>query len=217
MDLHDLYRPFLRHFRPKRMDLFVSMLGITSDTTVLDVGASQLIWESAPVQPQIIYLNSTLPEHDWDATPQARRRWVVADARRLPFKDEQFDVVFSNSVIEHLGDIEGQRQLASEVQRVGRSYFIQTPNRYFLVEPHLLTPLIHLLPKRWRRRLLRNFTIWGWVTRPSPAECESFINEVNLLDRREFSGLFPGAIIVVERFLLMAKSLIAVGRSRPDN
>ena len=77
---------------------------------------------------------------------------MAGDGRALPFRDEAFDVVFSNSVIEHVGDAASQRRFAREVARVGRAYWVQTPNRWFPVEQHLLTPLVHWLPKSWQRR-----------------------------------------------------------------
>ena len=73
--------------------------------------------------------------------------WIFADGCRLPFPDKSFDVVFSNSVIEHLGDPRKHEQYAREIARVGVRYFVQTPNRWFPIEPHLLTPLVHFLPR----------------------------------------------------------------------
>jgi hypothetical protein len=54
---------------------------------------------------------------------------------------------------------------AEEIKRAGRRYFVQTPNRAFPLEPHVMMPLVNYLPKRWQRRLYRNFTLWGWLTR----------------------------------------------------
>jgi 2-polyprenyl-3-methyl-5-hydroxy-6-metoxy-1,4-benzoquinol methylase len=70
-------------------------------------------------------------------------------AARSPSAARSFDIVFSNSVIEHVGDAESQQQFAHEIARVGRAYWVQTPNRRFPVEPHLLTPFLHFLPTRW--------------------------------------------------------------------
>ena len=70
-------------------------------------------------------------------------------------------------MIEHLGTRDNQLKAAAEAMRVGRSLWIQTPNRWFPIEPHYLTPFVHWLPAPVRRRILRNFSVWGWVTRPS--------------------------------------------------
>jgi ubiquinone/menaquinone biosynthesis C-methylase UbiE len=65
----------------------------------------------------------------------------VGDGRSMPqFEDHQFDIVFSNSTIEHVGSIDDQRAMAREIVRVGRKYYVQTPNRYFPIEPHFVFP-----------------------------------------------------------------------------
>ena len=104
----------------------------------------------------------------------------------------------------------GQPQMGSQGDFCGTAYFVQTPNKWFPVEPHLITPLIHYLPKTVQKRLLRNFTIWGLVTRPTDQQCENFVREVRLLDERELRQLFPDAEIWHERVLGLTKSLIAV-------
>ena len=74
---------------------------------------------------------------------------------------DEFDIVFSNSVIEHLGDIEGQRRMAKEIRRVGKYYYLQTPNRNFPVEPHFQFPFFQFLPKWLRTAIVRRWSI-GW-------------------------------------------------------
>ena len=110
---------------------------------------------------------------------------VLADGCRLPFADASFQVVYSNSVIEHLGSWENQEDFAKECRRVGVSYYVQTPNRHFFFEPHLLTPFIHWLPHRFQARLLRHFTVWGLITKPTPEYCEALLDELRLLGSRE--------------------------------
>lgn len=75
---------------------------------------------------------------------------VVGDAARLDYPHDAFDVVFSNSVIEHLGGVDAQRAMAREVQRVASLYYVQTPNRYFPIEPHFLFPCAQFLPRSAR-------------------------------------------------------------------
>lgn len=136
--------------------------------------------------------------------------WVVADARQLPFKDQAVDVLFCNSVIEHVGTFENQRLMANECRRVSRRYWVQTPNREFPVEPHLMTPFIHWLPRKVQRRLLRNFTLWGLWSRPTEERCDRFMGEVRLMDPGEMRQLFAEAEIWHERMLGLSKSLVAI-------
>jgi hypothetical protein len=137
---------------------------------------------------------------------------VIGDARTLPFKDNSFDVVFSNSLIDHLYTFEGQHSFALECRRVAKRYYIQSPYQGFFIEPHLLTPFIHWLPKKVRVRMHRNFTVHGWVTRPNHQQCKQFANEVRMLTMRDMKMLFPQAEIWRERFFGLTKSLIAVRR-----
>src|SRR5262245_25250334 len=147
------------------------LLGVTPSTRILDVGGTPANWALLPVRPRVVMLN--LPRALEPA--DSGMPWVFADGCRLPFRDRSFDVVFSNSVIEHVGDARRQEEFAREIARVGVRYFVQTPNRWFPVEHHLLTPLIHFLPRSWQRRLVERFTIWEWLTRPRPDQREFFL------------------------------------------
>jgi ubiquinone/menaquinone biosynthesis C-methylase UbiE len=191
------------------MQRFAEAFGINSETRILDVGGSHHIWMFLPVRPKVVLVN---------LMPYSAQRDdfinVVGNARGLPFKDHSFDVVFSNSLIEHLHTFDQQQRFAAECRRVASRYYVQVPNQRFFLEPHLLTPFIHWLPKVVRARLLRNFTIWGLVTRPTQEDCQHFVDEVRLLSKRDFSRMFPDAEIWHERILGMSKSLIAVKRNR---
>lgn len=210
MNIHTLYRSFLTHFRKRRLTLVYRLFGIDTTTRVLDVGGGWFFWNLAAGEglptPSVTVVNLLPPEEE----PIPGGRWMIADARSLPFASQSFDLAFSNSVIEHLSNWKSQAEFAKEIRRVARSYVVQTPNRAFPVEPHLITPFIHWLPERWRRRLLRSFTVWGWITRPSPAQCEQFLHEVRLLTRTEMARLFPESTVITERALGLPKSLLAV-------
>ena len=194
------------------MRRFARTFDLTSETRILDVGGTPFNWELLDVRPRVTIVNM----------PRAREAFdehftcVFADGRRLPFADQSFDIVFSNSVIEHVGDFENQRQFAAEIARVGRAYWVQTPNRGFPVEPHLLTPLLHFLPAAWQRRIARRFTVWALIERPSPDRWEFYIEhylrDIRLLDAGDMERLFPGVEIVRERLSGVAKALIAVRR-----
>jgi SAM-dependent methyltransferase len=181
-------------------------LGFRHDTLVLDVGGTREIWDLLAEPPSVVFLNLRAPLERSGAMLD-----VIGDACRLPFKDRSFDVVFSNSLIEHLYSIDRQYQFAEECRRVGRRYFVQSPNRHFPIEPHLLTPFIHWIPQRLRSRLLRNFTVWGWVARPSIQQCQQFVSEVRMVTGSELRAMFPDASIWRERVVGLTKSVMAVG------
>lgn len=95
---------------------------------------------------------------------------VAGDATKLKdFRDEEFDIVFSNSVIEHVGDQTQQMRMAQEVQHVGVRYFVQTPNYYFPIEPHFLFPGFQWLPITLRTWLIQRFNL-GWMRKISDEE-----------------------------------------------
>lgn len=208
--IKNIYRPFQKRFRPKRLRLFYSLLGIGPNTRVLDLGGGAFFWDLALSEglplPEVTVLNIR------PAGAQARDylTWILGDALRTDFADQSFDVVFSNSLIEHLGNWDSQMQFAKEVRRLAPRYFIQTPNRRFPVEPHLVTPFIHWLPKPMQRPMIRNFTLWGLLKRPSRPYCEELWRELALLSTREMKALFPDSRLVVENFLALPKSIIAV-------
>lgn len=200
----------LAHFRARRMRLFQRIFQISESTRVLDIGGSPLIWELAAVHPRLTILN--LPTA---LTPPGDDMLLVAgDGRYLPFKDAAFDIVFSNSVIEHVGARADQQSFAAEIARVGRCYWVQTPNRYFPIELHLMLPLVHFLPKSLQRSIVERFTIWQLLAQPSEPQrryyVDHFLSGLHLLAAREMQSLFPDARIVKERLLGWPKSLIAV-------
>lgn len=200
-----------RRFRRRRIARFVREFRVTAETRVLDVGGTPDTWRLSPVQPRLVLLNMPRARGDLGSA-----QWVAGDGRALPFRDGAFDIVFSNSVIEHVGDAASQQAFASEVARVGRGYWVQTPNRWFPLEQHLLTPLVHWLPKGWQNAILRRGTIWGALTRPTPDRrdfyIEHYLRDVRLLAFRDLRELFPGARIIRERFLGITKSLVAAHR-----
>jgi hypothetical protein len=209
VNIQTLYHPILTHFRARRMKTFYKVLEITSKTKILDVGGAPWVWMIAAdlglPQPQITILN-IFPEH---RPLPANMRWVVGDGCDLPFEDNEFDVVFSNSVIEHLGCYDSQTSFAAEIRRVGRKYWVQTPDPRFPVEPHYLSPFIHWLPAQHRRKVARYGTVWGLLDRPSQEEIDNRVNEIRLIRQMDFKQMFPDAELINERWMGLPKSLIA--------
>ena len=197
------------NFRRRRMSKFYALMAPASDAKVLDIGGRVNTWttESSTSQQFPVTLINLEPA----AEPEDKRFQVVeGDATALPFADRSFDIAFSNSVIEHVGGWENQQAFAKEARSVGDKLWIQTPARSFPVEPHLLAPFIHWLPKSVQRRLVRNFTVWGWMVRPNQEHADTFLSWIRLLTLAEFKLLFPDCRILKERVLGMTKSYIAV-------
>jgi SAM-dependent methyltransferase len=180
-----------RRARRQRARLFERLMEPGPDTTVVDVGCGES--GLAAFRPDLPITG--VDRVDRPGYPG--RRFVRADATALPFADGEFEIAYSNSVIEHVVDPDERARFAAEVRRVARSYFVQTPNRWFPVEPHSLLPLVHWLPRRIGRRL------WRLGVSDDP------FDETLLLGARELRRLFPDARIVRERFGPLTKSLVA--------
>ena len=131
MNIHSIYRPFLKYFRTKRMRQFRHLFELTAETRILDVGGYEFNWMLLGFSPHVTLLNLAVCR---ERKRESNFTWVVADGRYLPFKDGAFELVYSNSVIEHLGSFENQQLFATECWRVGLSYYVQTPNN-----PHALS------------------------------------------------------------------------------
>ncbi|HUP02684.1 MAG TPA: methyltransferase domain-containing protein [Bryobacteraceae bacterium] len=199
-------------FRGRRMLRFAREYGISANDLVLDIGGTPECWQLLDSPPRVVMLN--LPQ---SIQPRAGEEIRVAgDGCLLPFRDGAFDIVFSNSVIEHLGSPARQEALAREAARVGRGYWIQTPNRWFPVEQHLMTPFLHWLPKAWQRALAPRFNFWNWLSRVTPDRREFYIRhflaDILLLGPGDLRRLFPDARLIRERFWGVTKSLIAMRR-----
>jgi hypothetical protein len=212
-DLRPLASAISLRFRRRRMARFLREMRVTPETRVLDVGGTPECWRLLERPPKVTLLNSTSDLERWSA-PETQ---VAGDGRLLPFRDGAFDIVFSNSVIEHLGTREDQERFALEAARVGRAYWIQTPNRWFPLEQHLLTPFIHWLPRPWQRRLAPRLSLSNSLLSVGASRqkyyISHFLNDIRLIGPRELSRLFPGAKIIRERFLGLSKSLTAVRRA----
>jgi Methyltransferase domain len=205
-----LFLPVTR-FRRRRMAKFLETFQPMPSTRILDVGGTDVNWRLIGFPGELVLLNLRVPAELNGLPPNVR--YVQGDGTALGFPDRSFDIGFSNSVIEHLENFERQRLFADELRRVGRDLWVQTPARWFPIEPHHLAPLIHFLPKRWQRRLVRNFTPYGWVVRPTQEHVDSLITEYRLVTYREMRALFPDCEIRRERVLGLTKSYIAIRRS----
>jgi hypothetical protein len=178
---------------------------------MLDVGGTPWFWMSHP-QPvaRIDTLNIdkiTLP----DIGPNHNICMLAGDGCALPMPDKTYDIGFSNSVIEHVGSWDRQQQFASEIRRVSRRIWVQTPAYGCPIEPHYLTPFIHYLPRSLQKKMLRWCTLMGWLSRPSPAKVASMVDNTRLLRKSEMQQLFPDCTIITERmFWIFPKSYIAV-------
>jgi hypothetical protein len=184
--------------RRRKLERFLDLLAPGPDTTVVDVGVTNAPFGGGstdnffeamyPWPERITAVGNTELDVFAAAFPQVRA--VRADGRELPFADGEFDIGFSNAVVEHVaGGREGQRRFVHELCRVARRVYVTTPNRWFPLEVHTLLPFVHWLPAGPRSRLLR------------------YEDVLDLLRPCEFASLFPYRV----RVLNDGMTLVALG------
>jgi hypothetical protein len=203
---------FMDRFRRKRLKMFSSAFPSSAYHTVLDIGGTPHIWEMLNRSYEVTLLNSDPKEF------QAGGRYdgytcVIGDGRNLQFPDQSFDLAFSNSVIEHVGNWDDMEHFAAEQRRVGKSFYCQTPNKWFPVEPHLGTLFFHWWPRLLRFYFVtRYLTLWGLMNKPDREQVQRSLDNIHLLTRRDLERLFHDATIIEERFLFIPKSYVVIVR-----
>lgn len=188
-----------RVWRARRLRAFVRLAGARAGDRVLDLGGNVEWWSLSPQPYDVTLFNLSSDAADsaraW-FKPANGTRWriEVGDAVDLSrYEDGAFDWVFSNSLIEHLGDDERVARFAAEVRRVGRGYWVQTPAGCFPVEAHTGIPAYWALPSLLRGALARRLDA---RRAGQPWACS--VAETRCIGRRQLRRLFPDGRLHVE-------------------
>jgi ubiquinone/menaquinone biosynthesis C-methylase UbiE len=206
-----------RIFRGKRFAAFLRHCQPQDQETLLDVGGTRVFWESnQAVGRAIDVVNLDIDGEEIVQRDGCTIRLLAGDACALAFPDNHYDVVFSNSVIEHVGSWQDQQAFAREARRLGKKLWIQTPAKEFFIEPHYLAVFVHWLPKGAQKKLLRYCSLWGVLARPSPERIAELVEEIRLLTLREMKSLFPDCQIIKERFLFVFVKSYTAYRGEED-
>lgn len=178
-----------------------------SEMTVLDLGGTAASWRTAGLSPKRLVLLNLDPPGDIPGAVS-----IVGDACDPPaaLRNERFDLVFSNSVIEHLGGHARRQAFAETATRLGDRLWIQTPYRYFPVEPHFVAPGFQFLPVGARARAVVAWPIGNYAALRSVPDAVRSVQQIELLSRSQMRAYFPGCDLLSERFAGMTKSLTAV-------
>ncbi len=201
------------NFREKRelifRNLFIDL--IQRGCKILDVGGEPDYWEHSIRRAKDLYQHceivcvnpKTFESHSKNI------RCVIGNATDMSeFEDKSFDIVFSNAVIEHVGDFKKQAKMAANMQRIGRYYFIHSANYYFPIEPHYFFPFANRLPFSMQYVIGRYWPGHPRIKDFSAKSKEYIRTHTRLLKLPELMKLFPGATIVKEKFLGMTKSFM---------
>lgn len=206
---------FVNRLRHKRFSQFrdkLQSLGETKEVyRILDIGGDVSYWKHMgwnDPKSRICLLN--LYENKIDKEDELIFSSVVGDATALPFAPGEFDLVFSNSVIEHVGSWENQQKFAAEVQRIATRYIIQTPSLWFPLEPHSLIPFFQFIPHKLRAHLIMRFDI-NYFPRASNYDDALKVSKSTLMfTKNRFRKLFPDAEITTERLFGLPKSYTVI-------
>lgn len=199
-------------FRAKRSRIFEKLFfknfNPQKPISILDVGGTDYFWKNSQI-PNIPGVRITLLNLHLEKTTHPHIQSMIGDATDMKdFENKKFDLVFSNSVIEHLYTFENQQKMANEIQRVGKKYFIQTPNKYFPVEAHYAIPFAQYMPKKLLFTLLTKTKI-SRFNRWEPKAAQQYLDEIRLLDNSDMAQLFPQSKLLKEKVWGMTKSLTA--------
>ena len=149
--------------RSRRWEWFGKTFTGIESMSVIDLGGTAEAWRRAPVRPASLHIINL--EQEASEVPT----WIHidrADACKLPahISSRRYNLVFSNSVIEHVGGHSQRQRFADTIHTLADTHWVQTPYRYFPIEPHWLFPGFQFLPLSARAKISRH-----WPLAHSPA------------------------------------------------
>jgi SAM-dependent methyltransferase len=222
--IRTIVRAYSQRSRKKRGDIFLEYLNPSKEDKILDLGSEEgsLIASIIPFRENIY-----LADIDKELLQIGEKKYgfhtiLLDESGTVPYSDEYFDIVFCSSVIEHVTVTKKeailiqsgkkfreaawirQKEFAQEIRRIGRRYFVQTPNKYFPIESHTWLPVFFVwIPRYFQVRLIKFLNTW-WPKKTEP--------DWNLLTPKEMRALFPDAEIVLEKSCGITKSIMAIRR-----
>lgn len=187
---------------------------------ILDIGGTEAYWRIVPedffadFRIRVTLLNLSPP-----TSPEPDERFIVrtGDAAGDLWSEidpSAYHLLHSNSVIEHVGNWARMVRFAENIKAFSGDYFVQTPNFWFPIEPHFMTPFFHWLPKPVRVSLVQNMSLGNWERAANVRRAVEIVESSDLLSESMFSELFGDAEIHKEKALFLTKSLIAIRSSR---
>lgn len=194
--------PFSKETRKLRMEQMEALMRFHEGQRVLDLGGQPQIWNFVKTPLDIIILN--LPGVAMPPPPQSIHQfeYVEGDACAVSqYQDKSFEFVFSNSVIEHVGDEDKQQSFALEVRRLSDKYWVQTPSIWFPIEAHTGMPFWFFMPEFVRARFIRNWEkkLPDWT---------DMVKGTTVISKAAMRNFFPEGEIMVERKFGIPKSYI---------
>ncbi len=209
---HSFILPVTHYFRQRRLAIlreWLPELFDDSDIQIVDLGGSRHFWAAMDVdlsRKHVTIYNISATETGHAEGPAGDIPIHIYDGMTLPLPDAAIDLIVCNSVIEHV-PVGQRRALVTEMRRVARKVFLQTPARAFPIEPHFVMPVMHWLPRSVAYRLVF-ISPWFWLSGRDRAVAREYFYGTQLLNRAECMGLAADSTIVPERVLGLTKSYL---------
>jgi len=195
--------------RQRRNEEFKRRFPDLLDMRVLDLGGTAVSWRALGLRAGSVTLVNL---DDGEDIEEPWMKAVRADACSGGFG--QYDLVFSNSLMEHLGGHARRQRFAEVVRESAPTWWVQTPYRYFPIEPHWFFPGFQFLPFRMRLAITRRWSIGHQPALKDTAQAAELVSSVELISATEMRAYFPDSEIWFERIGGLPKSLVAI-RSKP--
>jgi hypothetical protein len=193
--------------REQRSRWLVETFPDLAEMSVVDLGGRVGFWSRLPVRPRHVHVVNLEPP------PTDLPDWAEVDngdACALPehIAARRYDLVFSNSVIEHVGGHERRLRFAESVHLLAPAHWVQTPYRYFPVEPHWIAPGMQFLPVAARREMARKWPL-AYTPGRTREEALARVLWIELIDKTQMRSYFPHSTLRTEKVAGITKSLIA--------
>lgn len=205
-------------FRAKRFEhvrrLIESILAERGSCEILDLGGTETYWKIGEdfIKQNRARLSITLVNTEAETVADTGLFTAIQGSATDAglFAGRRFDLVHSNSVVEHVGWWPDMCAFAANVRRLAPRYYVQTPNYWFPYEPHFRFPGFQYLPEWARRQLIMRFSLGFFRRIEDRDEARGIIDHHRLLSRRQMMRLFPDADVTFEKVMGLNKSILAM-------
>lgn len=194
-------QPFSNAARVKRMKQFTDRMDIKGGERIIDLGGAPYFWEDCTIPLNITIVNLDGFNSTDKPVSHHNIEVLVGDACNIDFPDQSFDIAFSNSVIEHVGDEDKQADMAREARRLAPAYWVQTPSIWFPVEAHTNMPFYWFYPSALKNALIRNW-------RRKLPDWTEMVETTTVLSKSWLKKIFPDGRVWTEWKLGFVKSYI---------